>query len=192
MGKLKDYIHDDRNLNKGTEFGKSLIERSFEKFGAGRSILVDRSGKIIAGNKSIEAAIKSGIVESIVVPTDGKKIVVVRRTDIDLDTQKGRELALADNASTIADIDFDLDELEKLEQDFGIDPKEWDMYVDKLESEDFNLDKDKTQQKEKETFTISIVFNNEYKDLINSYVRENGKEEITQKILELCQSAEVK
>lgn len=192
MGKLSELIHDDRNLNKGTEFGQSLVERSFEKFGAGRSILVDRNGKIIAGNKSVEAAIKNGIVDYILVPTDGNKLVVVKRKDVDLDSNFGREMALADNASAIADIDFDLEELEKLSNDYGIDPKEWDLFLDNLNADDFNLDKDKTQQTQKETFQISIVFNNEYKELINSYVRENGKEEITNKILELCQSVEAK
>ena len=41
MNKIKELIQDDKNFNKGTEFGNSLIEKSFRKFGAGRSILID-------------------------------------------------------------------------------------------------------------------------------------------------------
>lgn len=37
--KLSDLIPDDKNFNKGSEFGNQLIEKSFRKFGAGRSIL---------------------------------------------------------------------------------------------------------------------------------------------------------
>ena len=37
--KLSDLTPDDKNYNKGSEFGNSLIEKSLRKFGAGRSIL---------------------------------------------------------------------------------------------------------------------------------------------------------
>ena len=37
-GKIADLIQDDRNLNKGTEEGRKLIEKSLRKFGAGRSV----------------------------------------------------------------------------------------------------------------------------------------------------------
>jgi len=52
--KAKDLIHDDKNFNKGSEAGAKLIKKSFEKFGAGRSILLDKNNRIIAGNKSVE------------------------------------------------------------------------------------------------------------------------------------------
>jgi hypothetical protein len=38
----------------------------------------------------------------IVVETTGNQIVAVKRTDIDLDSKKGREMALADNATAKA------------------------------------------------------------------------------------------
>ena len=50
--KLKDLIQDDRNLNAGTERGQQLIEKSLREFGAGRSILLDKNNRIIAGNKT--------------------------------------------------------------------------------------------------------------------------------------------
>lgn len=105
--KISELIPDDKNFNKGSEFGNSLIEKSFRKFGAGRSILIDKNNRIIAGNKSIENATAIGMEDVQVVESDGKRIIAVKRTDIDLDTPEGRELALADNATAKANIVFD-------------------------------------------------------------------------------------
>ena len=52
QAKIKDLIQDDRNLNKGTEKGQQLIEKSLREFGAGRSLLLDKNNRIIAGNKT--------------------------------------------------------------------------------------------------------------------------------------------
>jgi len=102
--KVTDLIPDDKNFNKGSEFGQGLIEKSFEKFGAGRSILIDKNNKIIAGNKSTENYGALGGQDVIVVESDGKQLIAVKRTDIDLDTPQGREMALADNATAKANI----------------------------------------------------------------------------------------
>ncbi|MDR2009939.1 MAG: DNA modification methylase [Bacteroidales bacterium] len=51
--KIDQLIPDDVNFNKGTEYGQSLIEKSLRQFGAGRSILLDKNNKIIAGNKTV-------------------------------------------------------------------------------------------------------------------------------------------
>lgn len=110
--KIKDLTFDDKNFNKGTEYGKSLMNKSFEKFGAGRSILIDKNNKIIAGNKSAETFAELGLEDIEIVETDGKKLIAVKRTDIDLDTPEGRELALADNQTAKVNIDFDFEVLE--------------------------------------------------------------------------------
>jgi len=112
MNKIKELIQDDKNFNKGTEFGNSLIEKSFRKFGAGRSILIDKNNRIIAGNKSVENAMSIGIEDVQIIESDGTKIIAVKRTDIDLDSQQGREMALADNASAKANIVFDAELIE--------------------------------------------------------------------------------
>lgn len=52
---------DTHNFNRGTEQGQQLMEKSFSQLGAGRSILVDKNGNIIAGNKSQKAAKAAGI-----------------------------------------------------------------------------------------------------------------------------------
>ena len=107
--KAKDLIHDDKNFNKGSEVGAELIKKSFSKFGAGRSILLDKNNRIIAGNKSVEF---SGIDDVQIIESDGTKLIAVKRTDIDLDTPLGREMALADNASAKANIVFDAELIE--------------------------------------------------------------------------------
>jgi len=54
--KLSALTPDTRNANKGTARGRKLVRESLKRYGAGRSILLDKSGNIIAGNKTAEAA----------------------------------------------------------------------------------------------------------------------------------------
>jgi hypothetical protein len=122
---LADLTPDGDNFNKHTEFGQKLLEDSLRKFGAGRSILVDKDGNIIAGNSTTETAAAIGMEDVIVVPTDGKKLVVVQRTDLTLDSPEGREMALADNMTALKGIDIDL---EKVQETLGDDlAKAWGM-----------------------------------------------------------------
>lgn len=121
--KITDLVPDDVNFNTGTEFGNSLIEKSLSKFGAGRSILIDKHNRIIAGNKTVENAAANGFENIVVVETDGKDLVAVKRTDIDLNTKQGREMALADNATAKANISWDADNLTEWEmptEEWGI------------------------------------------------------------------------
>lgn len=120
MAKLSDLTPDIGNANKGTERGRYALETSLRKFGAGRSLLADKNLKLIAGNKTADAAADIGLDDVIIVPTDGTKLVVVQRTDLDIDSPEGRGLAYADNrvgeldlswdpAQILADIDAGLD-----------------------------------------------------------------------------------
>ena len=108
---------DDRNANKGTQRGTGMLEDSLRKYGAGRSILTDKNGRIIAGNKTAEGAASIGLDEAIVVRTDGNRLVVVQRTDLDLDDPKARELAIADNRTGEINLDWNADELQALIDD---------------------------------------------------------------------------
>ena len=93
---INDLIPDDKNFNKGNEQGQELMERSFKELGAGRSILLDRNGNIIAGNKSQRAAIAAGIKRVRVIETTGDELVAVKRTDVDIDSAEGRKMAVLD------------------------------------------------------------------------------------------------
>lgn len=102
---------DPHNANRGTKRGRELLMRSLQNLGAGRSILVDRNGYIIAGNKTYEAAQALGI-KVRVVETDGDELIAVRRRDLDLEEGgKARELAYADNRVAEIDLEWDAEQL---------------------------------------------------------------------------------
>ena len=111
MTTIKDLKFDDKNFNKHTEFGMSLLEKSLRQNGAGRSILLDKDNNIIAGNGVVEAAGQIGLDNVKIVETTGDQIVAVKRTDISLNSKKGREMALADNATAKADIEWDFENI---------------------------------------------------------------------------------
>lgn len=121
---IEDLTPDAHNFNQGTDEGRQLMQRSLSELGAGRSILVDRNGNVIAGNKTQEAAIKAGIRRVRVIETDGTELVAVKRTDIDIDSAKGRELALVDNLATQVNLAWDEAELEAMDVE-GFDPGQW-------------------------------------------------------------------
>lgn len=109
---IADLVQDKRNANRGTERGNWMLRRSLERNGAGRSIVADKNGNLIAGNKTAEAALEAGM-RVRVVQTDGTELVVVQRTDLDLDDPRGkaRELAFADNRVGEVNLDWDIGEI---------------------------------------------------------------------------------
>lgn len=123
--KIDQLIPDDLNANIGTEYGGHLIEKSFRELGAGRSILLDKNNNIIAGNKSTEKCAAIGLEDVIIVETDGTKLVAVKRTDIDINSKQGRELALADNATSKANLVWDDDIIQQISEQFDVNPVDW-------------------------------------------------------------------
>lgn len=113
MGDISELKFDDKNFNKHTQYGMGLLEKSLNQFGAGRSILVDKDNNIIAGNGIVEAAQNAGITKTKVIETDGTELVVVKRKDVALDSEEGRGMALADNATAAADLEWDKDTIGK-------------------------------------------------------------------------------
>ena len=99
---------DTHNFNRGTEEGQQLMERSFKEMGAGRSILIDKNGNIIAGNKSQKAAIAAGIKKVRIIETTGDELVAVKRTDVDIDSAEGRKMAYLDNLTTQVNLTWDV------------------------------------------------------------------------------------
>jgi len=97
--KISDYLPDNHNANKGSERGLQMLEDSLNEDGAGRSVVVDGEGRIVAGNKTMEAAQLAGIVEMIEVETEGDAILVHKRKDWNLDDPQGaaRRYAYRDN-----------------------------------------------------------------------------------------------
>lgn len=125
-GNIRDLKPDTKNFNRHTEYGMRLLEKSVGRFGMGRSILVDRNNRIIAGNGITETAGDLGIEDVRFIDTDGTEIIAVRRKDIDLDTPEGREMALADNATSSADLNWDKESIvtelgQEIAEGWGID-----------------------------------------------------------------------
>jgi hypothetical protein len=112
---------DGKNANSGTPRGRAMVEESLRRYGAGRSILVDKSGRIIAGNTTHECAIDIGLTDAVIVKTDGRKLVVVQRTDLDLDDPVARALAVADNRTSEVGLSWDPGVLAELAADEAVD-----------------------------------------------------------------------
>ena len=96
MTKIKQ---DRRNYRVHNDENKRVIRKSLKELGAGRSIVIDNEGEIIAGNGVYEQAQKLGI-KTKIVETDGSELVVVKRTDLATGDDKRKKLALADNAAS--------------------------------------------------------------------------------------------
>jgi site-specific DNA-methyltransferase (adenine-specific) len=148
---IQELAQDQHNFNKGNEQGQQLMERSFKELGAGRSILLDKNGNIIAGNKSQKAAIAAGIKKVRVIETTGDELVAVKRTDVDIDSAEGRKMAYLDNLSTQVNLTWDQTELEAVQADvegfdiadFGVDlgfPTADPDEADKVTEDDFDPD----------------------------------------------------
>ena len=133
---IQSLVFDDKNFNKGTEYGEHLMDDSLRKFGLGRSILIYKNNRIIAGNKTAEKAGELGFEKVVIVETDGSTIVAVKRKDIDLDSTKGRELALADNATSKANISWDNELIAECASQFDFDPEDWGVSMPEPEEEE--------------------------------------------------------
>ena len=107
---LSDLTPDKKNANRGSQRGRGLLEKSLRQYGAGRSVLSDKHGNLIAGNKTIDVAAELDLPVR-VVETDGNELVVVQRTDLDIDSEAGRGLAIADNRTGEASLEWDADVL---------------------------------------------------------------------------------
>jgi hypothetical protein len=129
---LADLTPDPNNANKGSARGDGLLEHSLQQLGAARSIVVDRNGLIVAGNKTHGkfGEVTSGRGGIVVIQTTGHELVVVQRTDLDLlspgeDGRRARELAIADNRIGELDLDWDPEALlngdVRLDMYFGAD-----------------------------------------------------------------------
>ena len=105
---------DEDNLNQGTERADAIIEQSLQRLGAGRSVLADKNGKLIAGNHVVQKAQELGFdIET--VHTTGNRLVVVIRDDLDLDQDaKARELSIADNRASEVGLNWRMSKLEEM------------------------------------------------------------------------------
>lgn len=120
LKRLADLVPDPRNANRGTDRGRAALDRSLREYGAGRAVLIDRHGRIIAGNKTVEHAKRLNLPLR-VVKTDGSYLIAVQRDDLDLATDpRAKALAIADNRVGELDLEWDVEMLKQLHAD-GLD-----------------------------------------------------------------------
>lgn len=168
-GSVTDLIADDQNANDGSEYGDRILEKSLTQLGVGRSVVVDKDNRLIAGNKTAVKCVESGINKAIIVETTGDQLVVVKRVDLSLDSKRGRELALADNKVGQVNLDWNFDIADNLAAIHQIDG-------------DFMPTKPTRKGSKK---TITITFDDEIE-------MDEALEEIRQMSIERWQTAEVK
>lgn len=109
---LTDLIQDPHNANVGTERGMKMLEDALNYNGAGRSILVDKFKRIIAGNKTHSGAIEVGMESGLLIKTTGETLVAVQRNDLDLlEDFRSRRMSIEDNRIGEVDLEWKPEEL---------------------------------------------------------------------------------
>ena len=147
---------DKKNYRKHSEQNKKRIRKSLTECGAGRSVLVDKDGCLIAGNGVYEQAEKMGI-KTRVVETDGTELVVVKRTDIGTDDPKRKTLAKADNA-TSDNVEWDIP---MLLEDFSVEElRDWGIKLKGIK-EEVEGDIEFTEILDEENNYIVLKFDND-------------------------------
>ena len=139
--KIKDLKQDKRNYRKHNDRNLSLIKKSVEEVGLGRSIVIDAENKIVCGNGLVSQLDKDTPVK--VIETDGSELVVVKRTDLRTSDEKRKRLAVMDNSSSdtsefdisLLQEDFEVPDL----QEMGIDIP--DIEVEPLDDEEKTINK---------------------------------------------------
>lgn len=176
---IRDIIPDDHNFNKGTEKGREMIEKSFRELGAGRSILLDKNNRIIAGNKSQQAAIATGITKVRVIETTGDELVAVKRTDIDINSKEGREMALLDNLTTQVNLNWDDVELQNMADEYDIEMNDWDMALPDIANPD-----EQPTTEAKDVKELKLVFTPEQYQFVLAQLRKYG-DDFTHSLLQI-------
>jgi hypothetical protein len=167
---------DPKNARKRTAQSKHLIEESLNRYGAARSIVIDESDRILAGNGTVDAATRSGITKVRIVETDGDEIIAVRRTGLSEDEKVG--LALADNRTSDLS-EWDAEMLQQLSQEHDIKPWFSDDDLNELleNVEKFDPEDPTEDESGKITDVFQIIVNckteEEQTDLLNRLLDEN-------------------
>lgn len=117
--------YQDRNLNKGTDKGRDMVQRSIDKFGMRDAVVIDKNGEIISGNHRKKAATKRGITKERIIEANSDEVIAIQYNDIDLSTPEGKELALALNQTAKFNINIDeevaIEELGDVVEEWGIE-----------------------------------------------------------------------
>lgn len=174
---IADLKLDSKNANRGTQRGRELVKLSLQKYKAGRSILVDKHGNVIAGNKTLEEAKELGY-EIDVIKSDGKRLIVHQRTDLDIKDPAAKELAIADNRTSELGLDWNYDILGDMPGDFL---EEWGLDQEEFDPAEHWRGMPEFEQEDKGAFrTINVHFQyqedvNQFSELIKQTISDKTK-----------------
>lgn len=104
--------------------------------------------------------------------------MAVKRTDVDIDSKKGRELALADNATNQVNLSWDEAELANAADTYGIDMNEWAMQLPSIG------DPEQPQTQAKDMKELTLVFTPEQYSFVLSALRKYG-DDFTHSLLQI-------
>jgi hypothetical protein len=155
---INDLVADPRNARKRTAQSKALLQESIKSFGAARSIVIDESNTILAGNGTVEAAAAQGINRVRIIETDGDEIIAVKRSGLSDADKVG--LALADNrTSDLAEWDAQM--LQSLAAEHDVTPwfSEDDINELLAKDDEFDPDDPTEDQSDKIDAVFQIIVN---------------------------------
>ena len=155
---IQNLTPDNLNANKHTQQGMRVLEKSISKLGLGRSILLDKDNRIIAGNGVVETSASLGIENVRIIDSDGTDIIAVRRNDISLDSKLGRELALVDNHTAQIGIDLDRKVLLEYQKEFEVDLDFYEVNVESQLANSYDYSPNEYDE-EKVPYPITIIVN---------------------------------
>lgn len=122
LNNIDDLILDPKNPNRGTARGAYTIQQSLINLGAGRSIVSDKDGFVVAGNQTLKVAKELDIPIEVVQST-GDELVVIQRTDLFLSSEtdnRARLLSYADNRASELSLNWDISTI-VLDVDAGLE-----------------------------------------------------------------------
>lgn len=123
VGSLRDFRPLQRNPNRHTQRGLKALESSIDSAGYVTPLTVAADGESLDGAARLEVAYDRLGEEAIVVEHDGRRPVVMVRTDIpNAETETARRIIYAANRVAELDLDWDEDVVEiDLEAGFSLD-----------------------------------------------------------------------
>ncbi len=107
---LSKFRKQTRNANKHTSRGLDLLDKSIRKNGWIGAMTAANDGEIFDGSARLETVEAAMPADPIVVETDGKRPIIIKRTDIKKASDpKAVRLALEANRIAEVDLNWDMD-----------------------------------------------------------------------------------
>lgn len=94
---LSSFRPAEINSNAGNQNSVPLIKQNIEMNGIGRPMFADKNGQMLGGSHTRQAIEDARYNKAIVVKSSGNIPIIHQRTDVDIDSSKGRSLQVGDN-----------------------------------------------------------------------------------------------